>query len=465
MLLLVVALLGCREAESKADPRSDTGPTGPTTETTETGTSSPTTSERAPGIHALDGTSWDLADADLEALDPVLASAELVAVGESVHYSDGYHRLRARVLRYLVEAHEVRFVAVEGHWYLAESYTRPWVEGCEGSAELAVAGLTYDVWASTSSRDVMQFLCDWNTAHPTDPVRFVGVDVQAPWYDSWYLDPLFDQVDPIGTEALRQDLAGCFGYGIAEEDLAAWFEGGPTPTQEGLDRCAAGAAAGTTWLEANADGIAAAGGDPTLVRVALRSAEAGTRTWLYRGDWDPRDRGMAENLLELWAARAPGERGVYWAHNAHIVKAGELLSESVYPLGWIDAGSHLSAALGDGYVPLALVADEVLWTWAGMPETTSQAEAGSVERVLARAFDDDDTLFVDVETATRDGSVLDDAPRAYGHPGRAVGVPSVHWAGVLWLRHSASMERMPWRTAPPGFPSGTPPSWDPLPTR
>lgn len=400
--------------------------------------------EVAPGIYRLDGTAADTPATDLAVLDPLLAEAAVIAFGESVHYSGGFHALRDRAMRYAIEEHGARAVGIEGHWLIAEENARPYVERCDGTVPEALVGLTFDVWASQEAGDFLSFLCAWNTDHPDDPVTFFGVDVQAPWLDSRWLLDVFAAV-PDGTDGFTGDLAQCAGWGLAptelDQDDELWAI--LTGTGAGIDplrtsACLDGVAAAEGWVTDQEAELASVDAEtPVLARVALRSLRTGHLTFANLRDWDPRDEGMAGNFLDLHALRAPDAPAIYWAHNAHIVASGETLTDSVYPDGWKDAGSHLRDALGDRYVPIALMATDVTWNWYGQPEQTTSAVAGTVERRLHGLGEE--LLFVDVAVATADGSVLPDLAYPFGHPGTATGRLADHYDGVLFLAASGPM--------------------------
>jgi len=464
--LLPSLVWGCGPSQPAASPSSDPSPSSADTgqvvddtgsawlDTGDTSTAAPTADsadsgvepreEVAPGIYPLDGLAIDTPPTDLAPLDPLLDRAEVVAFGESVHYSGGFHELRHRAMQYAVEAHGVRAVGIEGHWWTAEAYARPYVEHCEGTVADGLRGLTFDVWASQSSGEFLEFLCTWNTDHPDDPVTFFGVDVQAPWLDSAWLIELFASEAP--EPSVVDDLERCLAWGVPEDELladpevAAVLYGTGSVDPADTDACLAGVAAAEAWAAtAEPELLAVDAEAPTLARVALRSLAAGHQTYAQRVDWDPRDEAMAGNFLDLHALRAPDAKALYWAHNAHIVANGEDLTDSVYPDGWKDAGSHLRDALGPGYVPVALMATEVTWTWAGQPEASSSAVAATVERRLNGLGEE--LLFVDVAAALADGTVLpDDRALTFGHPGTATGWLGDHYDGVLFLQASDGME-------------------------
>lgn len=436
--MMLALLLACADDPKVAD-------TAPAEDTGEEAAAS-----LSPGLHSLDSLDWGAPEADLAPLDAMVAGAQVVALGESVHFSGGYHEARARLIPYLVESLGFRAVAFEGPWLTAED-SRPYVERCEGSLEDAMAGLYFSVWMSESQAQVMDWLCDWNAAHPDDPVRFWGFDVQEPWRDGPWLRALLSEVDADGTAALVEGVSGCFGAGFdsstelyADELAYGVLTGTHSWPEERSARCAEALPQISAWLDDNADAVAAARSaeDLALARVAVTAISFAHDEYTLGiqdvGSWDARDEGMFEVFQALWALRAPASRVVIFAHNAHIVADGESIQGSVYPAGWKDMGSHLRDALGDSYAPFGFVAHEVRYNWPGYDTVTSTARGSSVETRLQST--EAPLLLVDLEAATADGSTLaagDAAP--LGHPGTGTMAPEAHYRGLLYQDASPEM--------------------------
>jgi erythromycin esterase len=112
---------------------------------------------------------------DLAWLDDVIGDARVVAIGESAHYNREFLQLRHRVLRYLVERHGFRAVAmetgfVEG-WQVDE-----WVRGGGQSAEVGhvmANGLTSLMGLWTEVRAQLEYLRE------RGDVSFTGIDLSG----------------------------------------------------------------------------------------------------------------------------------------------------------------------------------------------------------------------------------------------------------------------------------------------
>ena len=122
------------------------------------------------------------------------------------------------------------------------------------------------------------------------------------------------------------------------------------------------------------------GPDPERLEWARRMAHVvrQSETTLRLGAFAPtapRDEALAENTLWVLGRLKPGERAVYWAHNAHVQRApvqGPPLPPGRFP----GSGGHFAKALGKGYYAIA--------TAYGGPSLDDQtaAPAGSVDGTL-----------------------------------------------------------------------------------
>lgn len=442
MLLL---LLACRPA-----PPDDSAPMDSAADTTDSGTPVDTgTDERrvTDGIWRLDGTDPALPPDDLHPLLEIAATAEIVALGESVHQVDTYHQIRARMIPALVADGGFRVVVLEAPVLPVEA-TRAWVERDEGSLEDAVRGLYFGVWTSTAFAETLVFLHDWNLAHPEDPVRFFGIDMQGFQYDFPYVRAVLEGVDAAAAPGLLAGVAGCVGgtFTSAEDYTAETWEAGLLAGTETYDEarytaCLAGLDAVDGW--AATAPIAATLGDETatLAETALRSVRA-MQTELYyplsdKTAWDVRDLGMADNFETLRAARAGDAPTLLVMHNAHIQRAGERLDPYAFPVGWKNTGSWLDERHGAAYAPVLQLAWKV--TWGTEPDTgSSRAGAGTLEAV----FHDlgEDLLFVDMDAAA---ATVPDEALSFGNPTPGTGVPAEHARAVVYARETTAMTPYP----------------------
>lgn len=107
-------------------------------------------------------------------------SAEVIALGETVHGSAGFLQFQTRLIRHLVERQGMRLLVwetgVERSRRLAD-----WLHRCRAGAPGSVP---IDVLYMPTRADLplFEWLCAYNRAHPSDPVHFRGMDV---WDRTW----------------------------------------------------------------------------------------------------------------------------------------------------------------------------------------------------------------------------------------------------------------------------------------
>ena len=209
-----------------------------------------------PGLTPLPVVGLDLDDAELAPFEAIVGDATFVGLGESRHVVGGYLEAKARLVRWLVETQGFRLVAIESPWVWALPAHR-YVASGEGTADQALHAI-FPAFRDSSTRALFTCLRAWNTAHPDDPVHFVGFDVQD---------------TPRRVEQLL------------ETGDARWRP---------LAR---------RTLE---------------LRPALDAAsQQGRRPYS-----DVRDQGMADTLFAMRALVAPEARTVVLAHNAHLMRQG-----------------------------------------------------------------------------------------------------------------------------------------------
>ena len=133
-----------------------------------------------PGVTELRSTPEALSDAQFAALlDARIASADVVALGETVHGSSGMLKLQTRLIRYLVSKHGLRLLVWENPPLRSLELAR-WLASCATSKTSPPIDVLY--MPTASDVPLWEWLCDFNAAHPKEPVVFRGMDVwDRPW--------------------------------------------------------------------------------------------------------------------------------------------------------------------------------------------------------------------------------------------------------------------------------------------
>ena len=133
-----------------------------------------------PGVTEFSTSPEKVTDAELSALlHARVASADVIAIGESVHGSSGFLRIQTRLIRYLVVNHGLRLIVWENPTLRSLELGR-WVSSCTAVKTPAPIDVLY--WPTVSDLALWDWVCDFNLSHPNDPIVFRGMDVwDRPW--------------------------------------------------------------------------------------------------------------------------------------------------------------------------------------------------------------------------------------------------------------------------------------------
>lgn len=133
-----------------------------------------------PGVTEFSTSPEQITDAELSALlDARVASADVVALGESVHGSSGFLKIQARLIRYLVENHGLRLIVWENPTLRSLEFGR-WVSSCTTVRTPAPIDVLYMPTAADLA--LWEWVCDFNLARPDNPIVFRGMDIwDRPW--------------------------------------------------------------------------------------------------------------------------------------------------------------------------------------------------------------------------------------------------------------------------------------------
>ena len=306
-----------------------------------------------PGVTELAGPPEKLTDAELAALlRRRIAAAEVIAIGESVHGSSGFLRMQTRLIQHLVTQHGIRLIAWETGVLRGLDLTR-WVSDCRTTRAPVPFGALYGPTAS--DLPLWEWVCDYNRAHPDDPVLFRGMDVwDRPWEH-------YERIESLGGSAgiearrLAEVRKSCPARGAA-----SWDDVRVVQTELARDRRYPAAAykrcraALTTILEsARQVGMARKSTDARGAHDAFEAALSastllgwlGYYNHLYTDDiesWNERDRAQGRNLM-LIMEKHSASRAILAAHTSHV-------SHNRSPADWwgygdLKSGVHFFAAL------------------------------------------------------------------------------------------------------------------------
>lgn len=401
-----------------------------------------------PGVYPFDGPDESLPTGDLAPFAAAIGDAPVVGLGESVHTSEGFLELRSRLIRYLVAERGFRAVAIESPHTAAEIVDR-YVATCDGAPEDALLGV-FSVWASASTRDLLVWLCQYNEAHPDDPVIFAGFDAQQPWDDIAALRAFLEETAPADAPTLLDGLSSCDGVSSAsasEYYMTEWED--PYPEADRI-ACDDGIEALDTYLTMNAEGLENESSAEELewARIALIGLESWQgEKYYYNSDikrsYESRDIAMADIFQRTRALLFPGTKTVVWAHNYHLTERhGEVTGGGLDHA--ITMGTVLKKELKDAYQPFALLGYDVEINWPniGVGPTSLPTSKSSLERMLHDLGEPH--LFVDLDEATAGGFIAPDVKYQVGTPNPERMTPVTQFRAAFFLDHSPPMDAIFW---------------------
>ncbi len=313
--------------------------------------------------------------ADLRPLDRFIDGADVVALGEGRHTSEGFYQAKFQLIKYLVEVKGFRVVAFENPW-LRSRKTADYVDGGRATEQEALAGL-FGVWRSETVRDLLSWLRRYNQEHPADSVRFIGFDMQQPAED---------------VEQLRAAIPEA---ALCPVDAAA--------PRQAYERCLK--VLGAAQVERPGDKLSALSLAAWQRMTLLDRYEKGEETFQ---SWEVRDQAMAQLFLAL---RPPKAKTIIWAANAHIavtkmgvaVVAGKAVRPNVKRMG-----TFLAAKLGRRYAPIGLISYDVKTSWPSIRNQDRPKQNALETRLLREGH-----VFALVDTGTLEkGAIVEGYPFA-----------------------------------------------------
>lgn len=397
--------------------------------------------EIRPGVYRLAGADPNLPQEDLKPLRRVLEGASVVALGENVHTVGGFYRMKHRVFRFLVEEMNFRAFAFETTWARAEQ-VETYLDSCRTTpvmtADQARNGL-YAVWQSVETRDLLQWMCDWNQAHPGDPVTLFGFDVQQPQVDGPALIAFLERIGVAPGTPLLEDIRVCDG--VVEISF-------PDPvSDEDFQTCLAALDEVERLFDEERRNIIRQTSKEDFEWAKIRLV--GVRGWeeaVYDLEGDPirrfeaRDKAMAYVFEHIRKLKVGNARTAVWGHNAHIVHHETEVN------GYTGMGTWLKERFGHKYAVVALTALETFlnWNFVHCGSGALPVNPGSVEDVLSGLGED--YLLVDLDFKGPDP--LFEKNGRY-ELGANPWIPRRQFEAVIYLRSAPAMTPLRWTTCTP----------------
>ncbi len=119
-----------------------------------------------------------------------ILKADVIALGESGHGVAAFHSERSFLSKFFITEHNFRQILIEGALVKTAPLTKT-ITACtekrpsrQELATIANSALDAMIYGQQEFFDLVHWSCEWNFAHPTDPISLSGIDL---WDDHWVL--------------------------------------------------------------------------------------------------------------------------------------------------------------------------------------------------------------------------------------------------------------------------------------
>lgn len=250
---------------------------------------------------------------DLSFFKDAIGTSEIVALGESTHGTSEFFSLKHKLIQYAVIELGFRVFALEDHFMVGEDINAFVSKGI-GSIKEAVKGL-FGTWSRQEILKMVQWIRDYNVAHPHDMVSFVGLDIQEVTRPIDSLKSFIKAQDPKLLEkylSTLNELKEKGQYPFMERDSLvkmAWIEKSEKMYNEL-------SAKKEHWIS-----LAKTDEQKLKIEYGLQYANVVQQYFkevLSSGSDLYRDQAMAENASFYFEKIYPNKKMLIWAHDCHV---------------------------------------------------------------------------------------------------------------------------------------------------
>src|SRR5207248_1083227 len=122
-------------------------------------------------------------ESDYESLRQLAGNHQIVLIGEASHGTQEFYEVRAELTKRLIAENGFRSLAIEADWPDALRVHR-YVQGSDNdpNGENALGGFKRFpqwMWRNTVVLEFVEWLRQWNCAHPDSMVGFYGMDLYS----------------------------------------------------------------------------------------------------------------------------------------------------------------------------------------------------------------------------------------------------------------------------------------------
>lgn len=258
-----------------------------------------------------------------------IGSTRIVALGESTHGTSEFFKLKHHVFTYAVEQLGFRVFALEDHMLACEKVNQYILGDLDISIEESMSHL-FAVWYTEEMKHLIQWMRGWNEKHLTDPVFFVGFDLQNYELPLAAINSYLTSVHPILLEKLKgyEDFAK--NINTTSDSLKSEWIKTLNQLYDLLQKLSSESAEDLSALQ-----------NVNLLRQYTKN--------ILKGHWSLyRDEAMANNVEWLANTKYPQEKIFVWAHDVHIAKSNHPVAHVNLNQG-IAMGHFLDQLYGDDY--------------------------------------------------------------------------------------------------------------------
>jgi erythromycin esterase len=404
----------------------------------------PRESDEAAAVEWLGGSSHSFTEeaATSEELQPLIAAlsgAQIIGIGEATHGSHEDQSFKANLIKALIEHGLADLLILESNRQVGSDLDAYVVSGRGDLATSLRSPSFFRVWRTEEFADLILWIRAYNiqTDHP---VHVIGVDCQDGGVDAVLALRFVSNRD----RATASRLEKAFGPLVAAHGAPRFGVWATTANKTDYQAAMSASIELEALFAAHGPAWSALPGYPEAAYAAKTARQAFHAFELDggRGDTDKdgaayygrRDHYMAENVL----ASASGRRGVFWAHDMHVL--GEVPATDAWPTGYTWVGRELRHALGDRYQTVTFAwsqgafraqtitdsADaEVVNRKPLVPQTFPNDRAGDLGGVLMRVGPD--RYWVDLRTLPQEAWAQRFSSTAYARGWAGWGVDAKTW--------------------------------------
>jgi erythromycin esterase-like protein len=375
-------------------------------------------------------------DSSFQSLIDLGKNSSIVGMGEALHGSHDLHVARTAFVKILVRRAGYRAIGFEAPWQ-SSLRLNEYLRSCSGHPSSALIHLLFPAWFDEASSDLLTWLCEFNQAHPKDPVFVFGFDIQSP-EDLPYLQNYLRQTNPHLYGKVSQGLSNCVVWNANVLDQV---------TPESVAKCNRSLDVILRKLGASKESASSAKRNHLLENALLsaRSLRAFQEQAIRYDHSDLqkisqsvqfREDGMVWVFEQLRRRYFPHSKVVLYAHNWHIAKQSKELAKSQQVADSL--GTILAEKYGRQYSSIGLSA----YLTRSNPIVTGTAmelsPAPGVENSLEKTLHENGLKYAFVQTSDgflRSGqkyNVLDvDVAEEI--------IPSRHYSMMFYLDYSAPL--------------------------